>query len=214
MLWNKSESLLREIAADLVSSGDLEARSRAKLVIVELGSVGLSQALNCISLELPSNQSELARSIKHAAKMYETLREYRNYLAHGLYDISHYGILPTSKQLTDGVGLSDVMYEGPFAYIIGHTAKSESKLVLDFFTEAEIREMMAKFEAFHAFLGSLSRYTSHTVRMNPTRRFRRPRQSRPEAPQLPPMPKKLAKRSYGRQEGVGRGARIPSETEG
>jgi enamine deaminase RidA (YjgF/YER057c/UK114 family) len=211
MAWNKSESLMRGIAQNLVSCGHWEAGSRAKLIIVELGSRSLANALNCITLDMP-DQPELTKLVRHAVKMYETMLDYRNYLVHGLYDISKYGILPDAPDYL-ARPFSDSMRAGPFAYIIGQSARSEAKLVLDFFTERQMRDIMQKFEALHGFLEELSAYVSISVQLKRRRVLRKLRRKPPQPPPLPPMPKTLVKRSYGRREGIGRGAPVPGETQ-
>lgn len=100
--WNIAESALRRLLAGLCGAKSVADILKAKIVTVELGPIGLADALKTFAdIILPPSPAE---AVNHAVKYYDRIRAYRNYYVHGIT-----GIIPVS--------------DGPHGFILITTAK-------------------------------------------------------------------------------------------
>jgi hypothetical protein len=80
--WNLMESNVRGLLGELCGNEGIERLVPMYILTVELGSLGLINALDAVANELlPADQ---AVAVKHATKYFDTLRVYRNYYTHDL----------------------------------------------------------------------------------------------------------------------------------
>jgi hypothetical protein len=129
--WNACELACRELVKTLATGGQHRSWRLAEVLISELGSVGLTQALQCYAREFPSEQKDLARAVRHIADVTERLRAYRNYFVHGITNVTHYGFDVSEEMIERDAPITEALIEGPFAHIYQKSAKGRSKFVLD-----------------------------------------------------------------------------------
>jgi hypothetical protein len=85
--WNFAEGWLRQL---LVTLTQLD-RETAQILTAELGAIGLENALSAFATHrLPDEEGA---AVRHALKMYELLRAYRNYYIHNIaFDAGSFGV--------------------------------------------------------------------------------------------------------------------------
>jgi hypothetical protein len=83
--WNEAESALRRLLAGLCGAKSVADILKAKIVTIELGPIGLGNALQTFAdIILPPTPAE---AVKHAIKYYQRVLAYRNYYVHGITSV-------------------------------------------------------------------------------------------------------------------------------
>jgi hypothetical protein len=93
--WNQADDALRTLLMSLCGSGMSGSNLRTEAIALELGTRGVTQALQTIANdELPLPESDL---VLHAVKYYEILGEYRNFYVHTIKLVTPNGATTTHK---------------------------------------------------------------------------------------------------------------------
>ena len=137
MAWNRAEASLRQLLAGLCGGNTIEANLKARIVTAELGSAGLTYALNSFAANLLP--PEVAERVEHAVKYYDRLRVYRNYYVHGITSVT------TATQQALGI-------------IIMMTAKNELVEHQDFIAVDRLQWLEEKSEVLHTFAVAIMRH--------------------------------------------------------
>lgn len=152
--WNRCELHIRELLKALTTAGDVLRQRAIEPIIVELGTVGMAQALNCLAEEFPTEQHDIAEGVRHVANMYERCRAYRNYYVHGISAVTRYGIFIDAEDFEKDTPLHEAMREGPYGTIHNRSGKNKFKFGMDHVdTEQLVR--------FNNTLGDLGDYTEN-----------------------------------------------------
>lgn len=132
IVWNSCELGLREVIKVLATRQVVENQRAVEVLISELGTVGLTQAIRCYAAEFPDSETELPGALIYIADTTERLKSYRNYYFHGIRGITQYGLEITDEMIDRDTPITDAMIEGPFAHIYQRSAKGRSKFVTEF----------------------------------------------------------------------------------
>lgn len=82
VLYNLAEEEIRTLLTNLIAEFNNEMNFHARIMVSELGAVGLENALKSIAGDiLPRAERE---AIVHLANLYERVRGYRNFYVHGI----------------------------------------------------------------------------------------------------------------------------------
>jgi len=170
--WNRTEERLRAFLSYFINP-QTDKRRRGHLatqiVVLEMGTVGVTQALNAIA---DSAQQETKDAIEWITEYYDRLRGYRNYFVHCIDDTT-----PSSDL-------------GPLGVIITLSAKGELVQDKDFITAAQIHEIAKHCEVLRTYIQQVLNYLGWGY--TPTIRA-----ARPQLPEPPLMPERLKKtRAY------------------
>ena len=164
MVWNACELSCRDILKILSSKGSWEHQNAIEPLISELGSVGITQALNCYSHEFPEEEFALASGVSHAAKVIEISRVYRNYYVHHISGVTRYGIDFSPEMMNKNPAFHEAMTVGPFAKVYSKTAKGKVKFSMQFITSAELIDLNNYLASFYEYLNELSVSLIHYFR--------------------------------------------------
>jgi len=162
--WNACEVGLRHMLRTLASGGDASRASLSEILVSELNSVGISQALSCYAEEFPADASDIAAALKNASAVLDRCRAYRNYYVHGINGVTQRGMFFSDEDFQNNTPAWELMREGPFGYVYSKSAKRE----LRFFTHFIDREALIKFgnylSDFNDFIRALDLSVIHFFR--------------------------------------------------
>jgi hypothetical protein len=171
--WNLTEERMRSLLShfmhpqtDHPSVGEPRRRGHlaTTIVTIEMGTVGITQALNAIAQSLPSNEQD---AIEWTAECFDRLRGYRNFYIHGI---------------TAAAPSSDL---GPIGIVIMTSAKGEFAQDKDFIRIEQIADVVSRAIALRTYIGAVLNYLCWTPDSYlPVR---------PRLPVAPPMPERLKK---------------------
>ncbi len=164
MVWNACELTCREILKTLASKGAWEQSHTVEALVSELGSVGITQALNCYVNEFPEDESALAAGLAHAAQIIEICRVYRNYYVHHISGVTRYGVDLSPEMIAKDPPLSEAITVGPFAKVYSKTAKGKMKFSLHFIKPEELILFNNYLADVHKYLQSLQTSIIHYFR--------------------------------------------------
>lgn len=186
MAWNGVELRMRDLIKAIVCKGVFESGRLAEIIVTELGTVGLTQALNCFSAEMPEEESELSVAISHLVEMAERLKAYRNYYIHGVRGVTAYGFTLTDEMLDQDTPLTEALDVGPFAHVYQKTAKGKSKFYMEYLRVEKLTWLNNQLADLEEYIGRVSVSVNHYLqRLNW-------RESAP-LPHAPPLPSRLVK---------------------
>lgn len=157
--WNNAESRMCDLLASLYPASTGRGALAHRVMIVELGSVGIENALKTLAAHFVPE--DIGGHIHHAATYYARLRAYRNYYVHGIID-AH----PVSSE--------------PHASVAMIQAKGEMKMVRTMIPKSEIDGI-----TLHAAI--LAQYVSRIGDCSPHRRDPDGPQTLPDKPSLPDL---------------------------
>ena len=179
MTWNACEIAMRDMLRPLASKGNLEAYSTSEVLISELGSVGLTQALNCYSHELPDDETALAEAIRHVCQVVDTCRAYRNYYVHNISGVTKYGLDFSYETMERDIPVYEAMTTGPFGRVYSKTAKGRKKFSLDFIDPKDLMDFNNYLANLEDYIQALNVAILHYLRPLPLEERAKP---------LPPLP--------------------------
>lgn len=164
--WNRLDNAMRGFLLGLYDAQSFQEIIRANAIIVELGNVGLAQAVKTLANEILSG--EVRDHTLHAVKYFERLREYRNYYAHSIASI-----IPAKS--------------GPHGFAAQTTAKGKYKWSRDPISIPQVRDI-----ARHCYLlvNILTRISWHRTWQEGDPHV----PERPPLHPMPPLPDTLEKR--------------------
>jgi hypothetical protein len=186
MSWNSCESNLRELIRAIATRHRLEDTQLIDVLVSEMGTLGLTQAIRCYADEVPPSEPELAAALIHSAALTERLKPYRNYYVHGMQGVTRYGVTITDELLDRDAPWHEALQEGSFANIYQRSAKGRSKFVMDFVDAKQLTWLAEQLEAAVEYTRSVGSAFKHFLGGNPWR------ETAP-LPEPPPLPDVLVK---------------------
>lgn len=182
MVWNACELNMRQILQWLASKGSHEHTATIEPLISELGSVGLTQALNCYAHEFPDDQHEIATGILHLTQVIENCRAYRNYYIHAISGVTRYGFDFSDEIIENDTPMHEAMTVGPFGKVYVKSAKGKKKFHVGFIKADELLQFNNYLADLRTYIGQLETCIIHYFRNVP-------REERMGVPQrLPALP--------------------------
>ena len=154
--WNRCEGAIRELPHTLASLGNVELRTVSDILISELGTVGLAQALKCFADEFPLDHQRLSEEVDHVAAVYGALRPHRNYNVHGITAFTPFGMVLNEDTLKDEKDLHERIEPGPFANIQQRTAKGKLTFAIASVRYTEHDKLLAQLEKFEPYIKALN----------------------------------------------------------
>ena len=156
MTWNATESRMKRMIQTLGAGGDFRRMKLVEPFTVELNSVGIAQSIYCFADEFPEEFSDIADSLRFAAKFLELARPYRNHYVHGITGVTQYGIDFSDKSFDENLPAHEILVgDGPYALIHTHSAKSKIKWGMDFVKAEELSSFNNKIVDFQNYIGAL-----------------------------------------------------------
>lgn len=160
--WNRLESHLRGMTQDLAGRCDLASRMTVEVIVTELGTVGITQALQTYARQFPDNHADLGDSLRAGVEWAERLKSYRNYYIHAIQSITMYGMIPAEEMIVSDAPIHEAMTVGPYGMIYQKSAKGKSKWSQDFITSEKIiwlnNQLIQCLEYLKAIDWSINRY--------------------------------------------------------
>lgn len=143
VIYNAAEERIRTLLTNLVADFDNIMNIQARIMVSELGAVGLENALNAIAGDLlPKTQRE---AVQHLVKLYERVRGYRNFYVHGIIQVGgptletptvrgHVVTYSAKGALTEHmtmIGLDDIHEAVDQAQVLGNYARDVTQYLRD-----------------------------------------------------------------------------------
>lgn len=180
--WNRCESRLREIVESLACRGHWENRGAVEIIVTELGTVGITQALQCYSRGFPDGNDDIGEAIRCAVEWAERLKTYRNYYVHAIYSVTPYGMILTEEMITKETLFHEAITMGPYGMVYQKSAKGKSKWAHDFITADSIIWLNRQLVDLNNYLDGVAASINHYFRANEWRKCA-PLPPRPDLPE-------------------------------
>jgi hypothetical protein len=184
--WNACDLSLRTMIRDLATGGKVELWKLSEILVSELGSVGITNALSCYADEFPDEEKDLPKALRYVAEAIDRYRAYRNYFVHGITAVTRYGMFVTDEDIERDTPVHELMFEGPFATVYQKTAKGRLKFISDHISKDQLAELATGLADLDVFITALSSSVAHFFRSHDWRK------SAP-LPAPPPLPSVLRK---------------------
>lgn len=164
LTWNNAEGTLRGLLAHFIGSESLREFLKSQILIAELGTTGLADALRALAINILPQ--DVGKSVSHAVDYFERIRSYRNYYVHGVTSI-----LPVKS--------------GPHGLIVNITAKGKLVEHKDYVPVADLAFVTDHSTALQNYVTRISAHLHWTAEFVGG--------SHPPLPEPPQLPKKLTK---------------------
>ncbi|SDA14509.1 hypothetical protein [Sphingomonas sp. NFR15] len=165
--WNSCELGLRQMLRSLVCAGEYRSWKAAEILIVEMNSVGIAQALDCMAEEFADEQSDLRDAIKFAVNYLTRARQYRNYYVHGIRGVTGLGFSLTDEDIENDTPVWELMKEGPFGHVYHKSAKHKSRFTNDFINSDALTSFSNSLANFNDYIRALEISVNHYFRGEP-----------------------------------------------
>lgn len=184
--WNACEDGMRRLITSLATRQRWENARLAEILVSEMGTLGLTQAIRCYADEIPKSDEEIAGALRHLAELAERLKAYRNYYVHGITRVTQYGLLLDDEAIEADTPVSEAMTMGPFGMVMQHSAKGRSKFIWDFVAAEQIIDLNNRLATAVEYIEAVGLSVNHFLRDLKWRK------SAP-LPAPPPLPSVLVK---------------------
>jgi hypothetical protein len=184
--WNSCELGMRGLIRTLATRQAVENWGLVEILISELGTLGLEQAIRCYANEFPDEEEDFARALRHVAECAERHKAYRNYYVHGIRGVTGRGWFVSDEMIENDTPIHEALVEGPFGNIYQKSAKGRTRFIMDFIRADALTKLNNDLADLGDYIQGVTTSAAHYLRGADYR------QTAP-LPEPPPLPSVLVK---------------------
>lgn len=155
---------MRDLIRELASGAAIQNWKLVEILVSEMGTLGITQALRCYADEFPDSYGDLAQAIRHVAECADRHKAYRNYYVHGITGVTALGIMWSDEMIERDVPVYEAVVPGPFGQVYQKSAKGRTRFINEYVNADRIIKLNNDLADLQDYIRNVAASVSHYLR--------------------------------------------------